>query len=184
MSEKINNEEGVTETQQAPPTSRHDPPDATDHGRRTEIAALEKRISGYEGGMLRWTRIVAAFTGLSAIMAGLYAYSFIESERVFLTVPDVAFANSEPTSQPNGMAIVITIKNVGKHPATEIRSKINAAIFGVKRDLPPEPIDENSLVKPLIIPPIAPDETWRGSYPKLAKSRIKVAERQSREMNW
>jgi len=113
--------------------------------------------------MLLWTRVVAAFTGVSAVIAGLYAaYSFIESERAFLTVPDVAFANSEPSSGPNGLAVIVTIKNVAKHTATGINIKVNSALFGVNKDLPPVPIDENSLVKPIFIPPIAPDGTWQG----------------------
>jgi hypothetical protein len=166
MSDKINNEQRRNDSQQPPPAASQDTPAPTaDHDRRTnsQIADLQKRVSSYERGMLWWTRVVAAFTVVSSILACVYAYSFIQSERAFLTVPDVAFANSEPSSAPNGVAIIITIKNVGKHIATGINLTLNSAFFGIKRDLPPNPVDENSLVKPIIIPPIAPDGTWRGT---------------------
>src|ERR1700730_13867978 len=130
MNDKINDEQRRNDAQQPPPAApQNTPAPTTDHDRRTnsQIADLEKRISSYERGMLRWTRIVAAFTVVSAAIAGLYAYSFIQSERAFLTVPDVAFANSEPSSGPNGIATIVTIENVGKHTASGINLKINSA---------------------------------------------------------
>ena len=147
-----------------PITSQHIPtPNAEEQRTTSKVNALEDRIGRYERGMLRWSAAVAAFTGFSVIAAFINVYSFIESERAFLTVPDVAFANSEPSNGPNGIAIIVTIKNVGKHIAAGINLTLNSAFFGIKRDLPPNPVDENSLVTPLIIPPIAPDGTWRGT---------------------
>jgi hypothetical protein len=81
---------------------------------RTDGTPTQGQLDRSERGMLRWTRIVGLFTIVLAILAGVQAYSFIESERAFLTVQGVDFANGEPTIAPHGLSLVVTLKNVGK----------------------------------------------------------------------
>src|SRR5271167_1891828 len=68
--------------------------------------------------VIAWSAgITACLTLVLAIFTGLQAYSFIESERAYLIVDNIAFRHSEPTLDFDGLDLVITIKNVGKHMA-------------------------------------------------------------------
>jgi hypothetical protein len=50
---------------------------------RLGIEALEAQMNRFERGMLIWSGVTAFFTVVLAFLAGVQAYSFVESERAF-----------------------------------------------------------------------------------------------------
>jgi hypothetical protein len=122
-----------------------------------KIADLERQIGRHEAGTLRWTAVVGAFTIILAIIAGLQTYSFIESERALLIIGSVDFVGGEPTNASEGLDLVVTIKNVGKHTATIARMIAVPGLFVLNKELAQKPVYDPAHSIGEIIPPIAPN---------------------------
>ncbi len=107
---------------------------------QNQISNLEKEMSRAETGMLRWNCIVAWLTFVLACVGAFQAYSFVESERAFLVLKNIAFINGEPTEGDTGRDDVVTITNVGKHVAS-ISELSGGSLAGVVHktlpDVPP-----------------------------------------------
>jgi hypothetical protein len=128
----------------------------TERAQDNQTNRLEQQMDRSERGMLHSTRVTAAFTGILTLLAGIQAYSFIESERASLYLKDISFIDKDaPSAKSGGIDFIITIRNTGKHIA-EI-SKMNVVPFyGIKKKTLPEiPEYENPLA--LTAPPIPPD---------------------------
>jgi hypothetical protein len=130
--------------------------DQGDEQTTRQIARLEQEMTRAERGMLCWTKIVGVFTAVIAIIGGFQWYAFVESERAFLVVTGIHYVGGEPTSGPGGYNMLIIIKNVGKHVATDAHMIVTPGFFIVNKELAEEPTYDSahSIVK--VIPPITP----------------------------
>lgn len=99
--------------------------------------------------------VTAVLTFVLAILAALQAYSFIESERAYLVVDNVAFKHIEPSLAPDGLDLVIAVKNVGKHLALVTKFAVKP-LFGTQhKELPETPNYEGGILGK-VVPPIVP----------------------------
>jgi len=137
------------------PTAAQDP--ASSATAEKSVERIEREISRHETAMLRWTRVVGFFTFVLAMVGGLQALSFVESERAYLILFDMNFPGGEPSNATGGLDIVLTIKNIGKHTATVSKIIVNPAMFIVNKELADEPTYNPTLSTVHTIPPIAPD---------------------------
>ena len=89
--------------------------------------------------------------------------ALIESERAFLIVGDMNFRYGDPTASPDGLNLVMIIKNVGKHVAIVKRLNVKPAFFTnpdrTKRELSDAPPYEGSIIDRVIPPIVQSDQT-------------------------
>lgn len=102
-----------------------------------QISNLEQEMSRAEAGMLRWNRVVAGLTFVLAAVGIFQAYSFVESERAFLVLKNIAFMTGEPVAGDAGTDGIVTITNVGKHVAS-ISSLTDQSLAGIIHKTLPE----------------------------------------------
>jgi hypothetical protein len=66
-----------------------------------------------EKGMLRWTRVVGVFTSVLAIVGGIQAWAFIQSERAFLSLAAMQFDGVHLAAEKR-VTILVDVKNSGR----------------------------------------------------------------------
>lgn len=112
----------VDGTKAPAPDSKPVPKNDTPNLNQTPAKTETKETAGNENfdvAMLRWTRVVGLFTAVLAIVGAVQAWSFIQSERAYLTVTNPSFIDGfVPNKQ---MVLMFLIKNTGRSPA-ELRN--------------------------------------------------------------
>jgi hypothetical protein len=103
----------------------------------------------------RFAGWVARFTFVLCVVGGFQGWFFIESERAFLVFNDAHFIYGEPNNLPHGLDMAVTLKNVGKHTATDAKFKFKLAVFVIQKQLDPVPQYHDFNVT---VAPIVPDE--------------------------
>jgi hypothetical protein len=84
--------------------------------------------------MVRWTSVVGVFTVVLAVVGGIQAWAFIQSERAFLNLDDLQISGGLPEySKP--LRVFLTIKNSG-HSAAFVK---NVALNMGFQQLPERP---------------------------------------------
>jgi len=149
-------EQGNTGSSMLPVRSGNEGPQAAIAQDETnqKIAELERQIGRHQTGMLIWTGVVGAFTVLLFSVTALQTYSFIESERAFLTVKSITFVDGEPS--PEGHRdFVILIHNSGKHVAMVSDMRVTARYGIIHRTLDDAP-HYPAARQEYIVPPIVP----------------------------
>jgi hypothetical protein len=108
----------VDGTKAPAPDSKPVPKNDTPNLNQTPAKTETKETAGNENfdvAMLRWTRVVGLFTAVLAIVGAVQAWSFIQSERAYLTVTNPSFIDGfVPNKQ---MVLMFLIKNTGRSPA-------------------------------------------------------------------
>src|ERR1700722_14047691 len=114
-----NGEQDLADNQVVPPVELHEEVNrpTEEPAQNNQTNKLAEQMSRSERGMLRATRVMASFTVVLVIVTIFQAYSFVESERAYLTISDISFIENQPTSKPGGLDILIVLKNSGKHVA-------------------------------------------------------------------
>lgn len=108
--------------------------------------------------VIAWSAgITAVLTFVLAILAGVQAYSFIESERAYIIVTAISFRHAEPTLDTDGLDLVVNIKNVGKHIGLISTFNIKPLFFSGKTKILPEMPQYDVGFIEKVVPPILPD---------------------------
>jgi hypothetical protein len=92
----------------------------------------------FNRGMLRWTRVVGAFTAVLAVVGGLQTYAFIQSERAFAALAAIRIGGNEVTPQ-KAVVLMLEIKNSGKSTAFIENASTTAVFLKASETLPAKP---------------------------------------------
>jgi hypothetical protein len=89
----------------------------------------------FDRAMLRWTKVVAIFTAVLAIVGALQFWSFVQSERASLSVVGIAFMGGLPQAGTKSIHLVVNIRNSGRSTALVPEAAFNLR-FGSLSDRP------------------------------------------------
>ena len=99
-----------------PSGSGHGLPPASEPIRSNNTPELSN--PSLDRSMVRWTRVVGAFTAFLAIVAGLQFWAFIQSERAFLSVAGLTINGGFPQAGDPSVRVFVQVKNSGRNIAS------------------------------------------------------------------
>ena len=111
--------------------------------------------------MVRWTRIVGLFTASLAVVAGLQFWAFVQTERAFLSVVNLAIDGGLPGIGNQSVRVFFQIKNSGRSTGFPDRSVLamrfgplpSKPVYGVEPQLAalPVPVDGIAINHDMVI---------------------------------
>ena len=157
---KTNNHHRPPQSAQSPsPTAKPIPKnDAPDSHQGTGEAEKNKepRDNKFDRAMLKWTGFVGVFTAVLALVGGIQAWAFIESERAFLSMTSLSIDGGPPKAGASTIRIFIALKNSGRSAAFIEDAAINIHFGPLPKDLSYKTSTQ------IAIAPIAADSTSSG----------------------